>query len=174
MDLADAFYLFLLGVAAWVFLPRRWRRAVVAARDTWWETARPRLWETLVIAEAAAYRAVVGPARVNSSDEVMSRTSDDASPEPRAAVRQTGQTDAPPKVIPVPTPDQMVDIFRQLRAAGVKRDDLRPLWNAAGLPLDNNLWTKAAPAPEAPPAQTPIGETPYDPARYRSEAPVVK
>lgn len=176
MDLSDAFYLFLVGVAAWVFLPRRWRRAVVAARDTWWETARPRLWEALIILEAAAHRAVVGPPRVKGSPPpapaLMSRTSGEA-PDDRASSPQTdGQTDGAAPTMSAPNREQMLDIFKVLRAAGVKREDLRPAWRAAGLPLDNNLWSEAAPPP--PPAQTPIGETPYDPARYRGEAPVVK
>lgn len=68
----------------------------------------------------------------------------------------------------VPTQEKILDIFRACRAAGMKRDALSAPWRAAGLPFDNNLWSKAA--PEEEPQLTPIAGRPtkaqfeHDPA----------
>jgi hypothetical protein len=60
------------------------------------------------------------------------------------------------RTMPVPTRDQMLDIFKVVRAAGIKRDQLAGAWRAAGLPLDNNVWADAAPAEQPAQHFTPI------------------
>jgi hypothetical protein len=76
---------------------------------------------------------------------VMSR----AAPEPAPSAASSLETDSPPSpdrpMMPVPTEAQMLDVFKVLREAGVKREALRGAWKAAGLPLNNNVWADAAP-----------------------------
>jgi hypothetical protein len=77
---------------------------------------------------------------------VMSRT-----PEPDrrlslSSLQTDSQTTSDRQTIAKPTEQQMLDIFKALRAAGVKREAIAGPWRAAGLPLDTNLWSKAAPS----------------------------
>lgn len=80
------------------------------------------------------------------------------------------ETDAPKApdrpMMPVPTRDQMLDIFKVLRAAGVGREAIGPAWRAAGLPLNNNLWSDAAPDPDEDMILTPIARRPVDGKYY--------
>lgn len=87
--------------------------------------------------------------RVNDIDDaapvVMSR-SEESAPSSSPSSLQTDETQTADRpMIPKPTPDKMLDIFKVLRAAGVDREELRGPWRAAGLPLDNNVWAKAKP-----------------------------
>lgn len=70
--------------------------------------------------------------------------------------RQTApQTDRHPTAPSLPR-DVMLDIYRLLRAHNVPREKARPALKAAGIPLDNNLWTEAAPPEEESEYSTPI------------------
>lgn len=96
---------------------------------------------------------------VNRSQIVMSRSEgDDPETAPSSLQTDSRQTADRP-MIPVPTPEKTLDIFRVLRAAGIKRETISAPWRAAGLPFDNNLWTQAAP-PEKPVSMTPIAGRP--------------
>lgn len=101
---------------------------------------------------------------------VMSRGAPDAARFSSSALetdtRQT--TDRP--MMPVPTPEQMLDIFRVLRAAGIKREALSEPWRAAGLPLNNNIWSKAEPPPPEPVNVTPIAGRPTN-AKFHQDDP---
>jgi len=77
---------------------------------------------------------------------VMSRDPiSDAPSTVSAAMRQTGTQTPDRRMIPAPTREQMLDIFKVLRAANIKRETIAGPWRAAGLPLDTNLWSAAAP-----------------------------
>lgn len=94
----------------------------------------------------------------SNTGDVMLRASNEAKKDD-ALLLQTDARQTPDRpMIPVPTPEEMLDIFRVLRSAGVKREELRVVWKAARLPLDNNLWSQAAP-PE-PQTVTPIAGRP--------------
>jgi hypothetical protein len=117
-------FLTLCGAAIIVFLGAR-----AVARQTWDAWLKPvvlRVW----------------PAR---PPEIMSS----ATPKPMSSPALSLETDAPKApdrpMMPVPTKEQMLDIFKVLRAAGVSREAIGPAWRAAGLPLNNNLWSDAAP-----------------------------
>ena len=86
---------------------------------------------------------------VKSSPVVMSR-SVEVAPEPSPAVSNRQTPDRP--MMAVPTRNEILDIFKAMRAAGMKRESVSAAWRAAGLPFDNNLWTEAAPPPEEKPA----------------------
>lgn len=77
---------------------------------------------------------------------VMSRSANDA---PASALlspqTDSPQTDRQPATAQ-PGRAELLTLFKALRAAGIKRDDIRPALKGVGLPLDNNLWTDAAPA----------------------------
>lgn len=51
------------------------------------------------------------------------------------------------------TEDQLLTLYTLMRAHGVTRDKATPVLKAAGIPMNNNVWTKAA-----PPASTDDGE----------------
>lgn len=98
---------------------------------------------------------------VNSSPVVMSRAEDDTIENPPLSLRQTDpQTDRPPI-----TREIMLDVYKLLREHNVSRERARPILKAAGIPLDNNLWTQAAPPPE-PISVTPIAGRPTN-AEFR-------
>lgn len=130
------------------------------------------LWFYIVRPILEDYGVIVAPERVKDYEDaapvVMSR-SGDAAPEKVPPSLQTDDrqtTDRP--MMPVPTPNEMLDIFRVLRAAGVKREALQGAWRAAGLKLDNNLWRDAAPTPAEPVTVTPIAHRPTN-AQFQSD-----
>lgn len=95
----------------------------------------------------------------NSAPYVMSRSpADDGTYGASPLQTDRRQTTDRPTML-VPTRAEMLDIFKVLRARGVKRDELRGPWRAAGLPLDNNLWTEATP-PDDDTHITPIAGRP--------------
>lgn len=84
----------------------------------------------------------VNPFQENG-DAVMSRSGDAALQESPSSQRQTAlQTDSPSDRQPI-SRDVMLDIYRLLREHNVSRERARPVLKAAGIPLDNNLWTAA-------------------------------
>lgn len=59
---------------------------------------------------------------------------------------QTDEKQIPDRpTISEPSRNEMLDIFRLMRRYGIPREEARPILKAAGLKLDNNLWTAAAP-----------------------------
>lgn len=82
-------------------------------------------------------------------DAVMSRSALSAAPSAPSVSETDSQTASDRPMIPVPSRDQMLDIFRVLRARGIPRSALAGPWRAAGLPLDNNVWAAAAPPEDA-------------------------
>jgi hypothetical protein len=88
---------------------------------------------------------------------VMSREQSDTPDEVPSALRQTApQTDRPPSPPPL-SRDVMLDIYKLLREYNVPRERARKVLKAAGIPIDNNLWTQAMPPTDDEPAAiTPI------------------
>lgn len=76
------------------------------------------------------------------------------------SVQTDGQTRGDRTMIPMPTTAQMLDSCRVLRQAGLTRDQARAALKALGLPLDNNLWSQAAP-PAAPTDDDQLIVTPF-------------
>lgn len=69
--------------------------------------------------------------------------------------RQTDRQAAPP-----PSRAVMLDSHRLLRKYGIPREEARQMYKSLGLPLDNNLWTDAAPPDD--PHITPVAGRPTD------------
>jgi hypothetical protein len=90
-----------------------------------------------------------GPKTVNTSAPpapvVMSRAPERPAPIAPVVLETDGPSTPDRPMMPVPTEQQMLDVFKVLREAGVKREALRGAWKAAGLPLNNNVWAEAAP-----------------------------
>ena len=104
----------------------------------------------------------------NNSTEVMSRAAS-ATPQHTASALETdSRQTADRPMMPVPTLEQMLDIFKVLRAAGIKRETISSVWRAAGLPLNNNVWSKAEPPPPEPLTVTPIAGRPTS-AEFRDD-----
>lgn len=59
-------------------------------------------------------------------------------------------------MMPTPTTTQILDSCRVLRQAGLTRDQARAALKALGLPLDNNLWSQAAPIDDGQVIVTPF------------------
>jgi hypothetical protein len=105
--------------------------------------------------------------RLLSSDaDVMSYSPINAPADPPSSLQTDDRRTPDRPMIAKPTPEEMLDIFKVLRAAGVKREALAGPWRAAGLPLDTNLWSKAM--PEEPPTLTPIAQRPT-PAKFHDD-----
>jgi hypothetical protein len=67
------------------------------------------------------------------------------------------------------TEDQLLTLYALLRSSGVTRDRATPALKAAGIPVNNNLWTRAAPPAPADDGEyrTPIAGRPADAALFR-------
>jgi hypothetical protein len=103
---------------------------------------------------------------------VMSSAASENTQNAPLSLRQTAvQTDRPP-MSPSLSRDVMLDMYRLLRMHGVPREKARPILKAAGLPLDNNLWSEAIPPDEEAPAMTPIAGRPTR-ARYQDDPELV-
>ena len=72
------------------------------------------------------------------------------------SVQTDGQTRGDRAMMPTPTTAQMLDSCRVLRQAGLTRDQARAALKALGLPLDNNLWSQAAPTDDGQVIVTPF------------------
>lgn len=108
---------------------------------------------------------------VNSSEDsapvVMSRSEFRPSPSMPSSLQTDSAKVSDRRMIPAPTQNEMLDIYRLMREHNIPREKARPVLKAAGLPLDNNLWTQAAPPePEAEEYVTPIAGRPT-PAQFK-------
>ena len=72
------------------------------------------------------------------------------------SVQTDGQTRGDRAMMPTPTTTQILDSCRVLRQAGLTRDQARAALKALGLPLDNNLWSQAAPTDDGQVIVTPF------------------
>lgn len=124
---------------------------IIIAGWLWFYVARPILEDYGIIA----------PESVSNSDPaIMSHTSNDTPDNAPSSLQTRPQTDQTRPTMPLPTKDQMLDTYKTLRKLGMAREDARAMLNAIGLPLDNNLWSKAAPPVEEPQDVTPIAGRP--------------
>lgn len=101
-----------------------------------------------------------------SDTDLMSRAQVDTPPRAPSSLQTDGAQTPDRPMMPVPSQEKMLDIFRALRAAGIKREAVSIPWRAAGLPFDNNLWAKAAPDDEM--SVTPIAGRPT-PAKFHDD-----
>jgi hypothetical protein len=129
----------------------------------WFYIARPILEDFGIIRDAD----------VNDSQDaapvVMSR-SEDGDTRLRPSVSQTDNrqtTDSAPRALP--SRDVMLDTYKLLRKYGIPREEARPILKAAGLPLDNNLWSQAAPAQNDAIYITPIAGRPTSASYYPND-----
>jgi hypothetical protein len=131
----------------------------------WFYIARPILEDYGVLAPAESVKT-----SQDSAANVMSRSQDETPQEVPSSHRQTAlQTDRQPAQQPIPTisRDVMLNTYRLLRKYGVPREEARPVLKAANIPLDNNLWTQAAPPAEKPEEyRTPIADRPTRASYY--------
>lgn len=122
--------------------------AIIIAGWLWFFVVRP-IWEDFSVKDSAEEDA-----------PIMSR----AAPAPALSSASSLQTDSAQtdrqEKINKPTPEQYLTLFKVLRAAGVKREDVRPALKGMGLALDNNVWRMAeAEGPEE--KEEDVHVTPY-------------
>lgn len=91
--------------------------------------------------------------------EIMSNSADDDHRLSPSSL-QTDSADSPDRQT-APTREQQLTLYRFLRELGASREKARPVLKAAGWPLDNNLWTEAAPAPPPPAGDDDMMTTPF-------------
>ena len=140
---------------------------IVTAGVIWFHILRPMLESFGLI------RAPAEPEAVNDYQEadavVMSRASiaADENPPPSLQTDSRQTTDRP--MMPTPARDVMLDTYRSLRKHGYAREEARAMLKALGLPLDNNLWSKAT---EEPTERAPISGRPIPPGvKYHEDEP---
>jgi hypothetical protein len=139
--------------------------AIACVGVVWFYVVRPALedWGMLQPREGAEEVSTITP---SARPAVMSSTPSRPIPSPGLSLETDARQTPDRPMMPVPTRDQMLDIFKVLRAAGVGRDTIGPAWRAAGLPLNNNLWSDAAPDPDEHLILTPIAQRPVDGKYY--------
>jgi len=112
---------------------------------------------------------VIAPRDVNDYEDaapvVMSRSADEPAPSIASSL-ETRPVQTPDQAIdPAARRAKLLDTYRPLRKLGMCRDDARALLNPWGIPLDNNLWTEAAPQT---PYVTPVAGRPTS-ARFETD-----
>lgn len=128
---------------------------IVIAGWLWFYIVRPILEDYGVLAPMESVRT-----SEDSGTNVMSRVRDEMSPvAPSSLQTDNRQTDRRIEAAK-PRPEELLTLYTLMRAAGIGREEARPALKAVGLPLDNNLWTKAAPPADDPIARTPIAQRP--------------
>lgn len=81
--------------------------------------------------------------------------------------QQTADRQAPDRPDPrKPTPDELLTLYRLMRKHGVPREEARAALKTNNLPLDNNLWAKAAPPEEEGDVLTPVAGRPTKASYY--------
>lgn len=148
MAFGDIITYLCLAIAIW-YVPRYLLRIYAPGVGPWireWWQRGVEIQRVRYEQRASAYGLRDVNDYADDDTNVMSR-SDDNDMRLSPSVSQTDEVQTSDRpMMPKPTPDKMLDIFKVLRAAGIDRDELRGPWRAAGLPLDNNLWAKAKPA----------------------------
>lgn len=115
---------------------------IVVAGVVWFHIVRPILVDFGVIGGDGGVKDYETPPAT-----VMSRSEPAIPPSAPSSLRtddgRTETTTPQPKF----TEDQLLTLYAFLRSSGVTRDRATPALKAAGIPMNNNLWAKAAPMP---------------------------
>jgi len=121
---------------------------IVIAGFLWFWIVRPILEDFNLIA----------PRSVNDYEEaapiVMSRSEDNAPASLRPSLETGNQTDRQTEQVPRIRAEELLTLYRLMRAAGIGREEAAAAFKASGLPFNNNVWRDAT--PEEPPHVTPI------------------
>lgn len=91
---------------------------------------------------------------------IMSRSEETHAPSMPSSLQTDGRQTADRQPAAQPSRDVMLDTYKRLRKLNMSRDEARTMLKALGLPLDNNLWTQAAPAEDEIIRVTPIAGRP--------------
>ncbi len=80
---------------------------------------------------------------------LMSRAEDSAPASPRPSLETGNQTDRQTEIAPRIKAEELLTVFKLMRAAGIGREDAAAAFKAAGLPFNNNVWRDAEPPARA-------------------------
>jgi len=152
MTLGDALTIGLVLLALWVFVVERYttlrledgvRLGADAVRAAWRRVAPLVRW--------VAYDVIVGRESVKDEAEPAPDVLSSGREQQNANTPQTPQTDgSDADRRPKPTEAEFLTLFVALKEAGYNRDEARAILRPFGVPVDNNLYTKAKPAPTHP------------------------
>lgn len=78
---------------------------------------------------------------------IMSRSEGSVPPSAPSSLETDGRRTETTAPGPKFTEDQLLTLYAGLRAHGMVRDKASQLLKASGIPMNNNLWTRAAPPP---------------------------
>lgn len=137
---------------------------IVIAGVVWFHVVRPILVDFGVIGVDESVKD-----NEPTPPDIMSRPESAVPPFAPSSLRtddgRTETTASQPKF----TEDQLLTLYVLLRSSGVTRDRATPALKAAGIPVNNNLWTRAAPPHPAEDGEyrTPIAGRPADAALFR-------
>lgn len=126
--------------------------SIVIAGVLWFHVIRPILEDYGVIS--------TGEGVNTSGAEITSSAREDAIESAPPSLQTEVRRDQDQTDDPKARRAKLLDTYRALRKLGMSRDDARALLKPWGIPLDNNLWTQAAPPPEEPVSLTPIAGRP--------------
>jgi hypothetical protein len=79
---------------------------------------------------------------------VMSRSDNTPAQSPRPSLETGNQTDGQTDMQPRIRAEQLLTVYKLMRAAGIGREDAAAAFKAAGLPFNNNVWRDAEPKSE--------------------------
>lgn len=83
---------------------------------------------------------------LDSGPSLMSREGDGAPLSSPSSLETQNQTDRQTEQTPPIRAEQLLTLYKTMRAAGISREDAQSACKASGLPFNNNVWAKAAPA----------------------------
>lgn len=162
----SSFGLFLIMCAALFVL-------IALIRFLAWLTELQEAHGSLPRAGVHALQRYVTVRRVNnytdSAPHVMSRSEDSAPASSRLSNETQVETDRQTEPMPAIRAEQLLTIYKTMRAAGISREDAAAAFKASGLPFNNNVWAKAAPPQDGAAYVTPIVGRPTS-ARFETDS----
>lgn len=105
---------------------------------------------------------------IDNDDDDMSSEDIDTPLSRPSSLETDGQTDRRAPQTTAPRAEQLLTLYRLMRAAGISRDEAQAALKEAGLPLNNNVWKLAAPRVPAPSDDDDVLVTPYAGRRTRA------
>lgn len=82
---------------------------------------------------------------IDNGYDDMSSSVDDAPPSAASSLETDRRADRQTAQVARPSAEQLLTLYKLMRAAGIGREDAQAAFKEAGLPLNNNVWSKAAP-----------------------------
>lgn len=169
MEWGDVLTIVLVLAGVWyIIVPRAVREGLSPAVHALAEAMRAALRSCAPFVHWLAYEVIIGRKPVkdyaDTSAALMSRSADDEGGSRSSDHRQTELRPDEPPARPKPTEAELLTLFTAFKEAGYDRDEARAILRPFGVPVDNNLFSRAPKPninpPGDPSIQVPAYETP--------------